>query len=157
MQRRAIAFDWRLQRKIATRAENGDTVVAENAVDDNGVARLRPVSTEVDIGADRSDSGRNNEHLIAGALVHDLGVAGDDRYARLACRFSHGAGDLAQQVKRHALLDNGGTRQVTRHRTADGKIVDGSADGELTDVPSGEDQGVNDKCVGGEGQTVALS
>ena len=87
--------------------------------------------------------------------LHDLGVAGDDLDARRARGFRHRAGDPAQQVNRHAFLDDRRAGKIQRPRAADREIVDGAADRELADIAAGEEQGIDDEGIGGEGEPVA--
>ena len=112
---------------------------------------------EIDAFADDADPGRGEEQLVAGALLDDLGVAGDDLDARLGRRLRHRAGDLPQEVDRHAFLDDRRAGEIERPRAADREIVDRAADGELADVAAGEDQRIDDEGIGGEGEPVAVS
>ena len=93
--------------------------------------------------------------MVAGALVDDLGVAGDDLDPGIARRARHRLRDPAQQIDRHPLLDDDGAGQIERHSTADGEVVDRAADRELADVAAGKEQRVDDIGVGGEGEPVA--
>ena len=89
--------------------------------------------------------------------MDDLGVAGDDLDARLGRRARHRAGDLPQEVDRHAFFHDRRAGKVERRGPADRQIVDRAADRELADVAAGEDQRVDNEGVGGEGKPVAVS
>ena len=58
--------------------------------------------------ADHADAGCRDEQLVAGASLHDFGVAGDDFDSRLLGRSRHRSGYLPQQIDGHALFDDRG-------------------------------------------------
>ena len=61
----------------------------------------------------------------------------------------------AQQVDRHALLDDRGAGEIERDCAADREVVDRAADRELADVAAGKEQRIDDEGIGGEGKPVA--
>ena len=71
-------------------------------------------------------------------------------------RLRHRAGDLAQELDGHALLDDHRAGEIERPRAADGKIVDRAADGELADIAAGKHQRIDHEGIGGEGEPVAM-
>ena len=103
------------------------------------------IRAEIQAGADDADARRGDEQLVAGAAAHDLGVAGDDRDARLRRRLGHRARDFAQEGDIDALLDDDGAGEIERRRAADGEIVDGAADSQLADVAAGKISGSTTK------------
>ncbi len=155
VQRRAVALDLRRERHVAARVEDRRAVLAEAAVDQHRVARPAAPGPELDALADHADAGGVEEELVAGALVHDLGVAGDDLHAGLRRRRGHRAGDGAQRLHLQPLLDDGAAGEVERRRAPHGEVVDRAADRQLADVAAREEQGVDDEGVRGEGQPVS--
>ena len=157
MEGRTIACDRRLQSKIAACSENSRPVVAEQAVDQNHVARPGAMGAEVDILADRADAGRRDEHLVARGLVHDFGVARDDLNPGLMRGAGHRTRNLPDELDRQPFLDDDRTGEIERHRAPDREIIHGSTDGELSDIAAGEDQGIDDERIGGESQAITMT
>ena len=155
MQRRAVALDWRIERHVAARAQDGGAMVSEQAVDQHRVAGAGAIRAQIDALADNADPRRGQEELVAGAFADDLGVAGDDRHARLARRRRHRSGDPAQEVDRHPFLDDRGAGEIERDCAPDREVVDRAADRELPDVAAGKDERIDDEGIGGEGKPVA--
>ena len=137
-------------RKVTARREDRRAVVAEHpAVDQHHIARLDPPGARVppcDAPAN-PDPGRGQEELVAGAVRHDLGVAGYDADPGFARRLRHRRGDPTQQIDRAAFLDDRGAGEVERHGARDGEVVDRAAYGEPADIATGEEQRVDDKPV----------
>ena len=83
-------------------------MIAEQPVDQDGIAGARLMHAQVQALAYCADAGRGDEQPIAGALLHHLGIARHDLNARDAGGFRHGCTDAAQQLDRHALFDDDG-------------------------------------------------
>ena len=131
-------------------------MVAEQAIDEDHVARPA-VRRRGRRRADHADAGRVDEQLVAGAALHDLGVAGDDVHAGLARRARHGSappGAAMSTGSPSSMIDGAG--QIERHGAADREIVDGAADRELADVAAGKEQRIDHEGIGGEGEAVAM-
>jgi hypothetical protein len=119
-------------------------VIAERAVDDDDVARLRVHGTKIDTGGDEPDTCGVDEHLVRRAARHDLGVAGDDRDAGRCRRLGHRANDAAKERDVESLLQDHRAAQIQRLRAADRKVVHGPVDGQRPDVTAGEEQRIHD-------------
>ena len=65
--------------------------------------------------------------------------------------FLHGADHAPQVRHRQALLQDEARRQIERPGAAHGEVVYGAMDGQLPDVAAGEEDGVDDKRIGAEG------
>ena len=131
-------------------------MVAEHAVHQHRVARPGEIRTEFDPGADNADAGGGQEQFVAGAALYHLGVAGHHQHAGLVRRRRHRSCDPVQQIERQALLDDGGARQVERHRSADGQVVDRAAHRKLADIAARKLQRIDHEGVGGHRQSVAV-
>ncbi len=70
-----------------------------------------------------------------------------------ARRGTHRVGDARQHVDRCAFLDHEGRREVKRHRTGAGQIVDRAVNCERPDVAAGEEQGRHDEGIGAQGES----
>ena len=92
----------------------------------------------VDAGRDQADAGGVDVDAVALAAVHDLGVAGDDRHARLCGRCLHRLHDPPEIFHRQPLFEDqpGGQRQ--RLRAAHGQVVDRAVHGQRADVAARE-------------------
>jgi hypothetical protein len=142
---------------VATRAQDSSAVVAEQAADQHNVTLARAIRAKLEAFADDADPSRGQKQLVAGALGHDLGVAGDDGDSSLARRRRHRRGDLTQEVDRHAFLDDRGAGQIKRLGAADRKIVDGAGDRDPPDVAAGKDQRIDHEGIGSERKPVAAA
>ena len=88
-------------------------------------------------------------------LFDDLGVAGDDLNASIACGERHRLRNPAQQIDRQPLLDNHRAGEIERHGTAGREVVDRAIHRELADIAAGEEQRIDDVGIGGEGEPIA--
>ena len=157
MERRAIARYRRLQRHVSAGAENGRAMVAEQAVDQDDVAR--PTRC-----APRSIPGRITPMPVV--VMNSLSQA--PLFTTLVSPVtiftpaSRAVAAIERAIWRRrsigdSFLDDDGARQVQRHRAADGKIVDRAADRKLADVAAGKNQRIDDEGVGGEREPVAVA
>ena len=89
----AVAVDRRIKRHVAARSQDCRAMVAQHAVDQHHVAGSCAIGRQLDAGADHADAGGGDEQLVAGAALHDLGVAGDHLHASVARRRGHRSGD----------------------------------------------------------------
>jgi hypothetical protein len=156
VQRRAIALDWRIERHVAPRAENGGAVIAETPVHQHNVARPRQLRSEIYSAGDHTDPRGRHEKLVACALLHDLRVSGDDLHARIGGCSRHGSGDLSKSVDGDAFLDDHCAGKIQRLRAADREIVDRSAHGKFANVAARKEQRIDDERIGRESQLIAM-
>ena len=77
--------------------------------------------------------------LSALPLLHDLGVAGNDRDARLMRRRAHRLEDASQILDRESLFENEAGGEIERTRAAHREVVDRAVDGEPSDVAAGKE------------------
>ena len=145
-----------LERKIATRRQDRGAMIAEQPIDEDGVAGFGTMRAEIEAGTDHADPGGIDEELVASAAVDDLGIAGDDGHARRRRRLGHGAGDAAQERDLDTFLDDDAARKIERLGAADGEIIDGAADGKLANVAAGKFQRIDHEGIGGEGEPIAM-
>ena len=84
------------------------------------------------------------------ALLHHLGVAGDHLDPGHRGGVVHGGDDPAQVIDLEALFEDEAGGEVERNRAGHGKVVNRSVDGQVADVPAGEEQRRDDVGVGGQ-------
>ena len=136
-------------------AHDGDAVVAECTRHQDDIARLAVGAAERHARGYLAHAGGIDIDAVGPAALDHLGVAGDDRHARLACRLGHGLDDLAQLVHGVALFEDEAARQVA-HVSARGRdVVNGSAHGESADITAGEELRRDYKAVGRHGDAPA--
>ena len=132
--------------------QDGHTMIAQEAVDDDPVTGLH-VTGMTDAAVPRvkyPDPGRVDEQLVAAAVLHHLGVAGDDGHPRFTGRICHRADHTFQFLQRQAFLqDERGTqrqRAPSRHR----EVVDRATHGQVADIAPGKEERAHHVRVGGK-------
>jgi hypothetical protein len=131
-------------------------VVAQGAGDEDGVARPRPVAGDVHALRHHADAGGGDEDAVALALLHHLGVAGDDRHAGLARRLRHRVDDALEVGEREAFFQDEAGREVQRLGARHGDVVDRAVHRQAADVAAGEEQRRDDVRVGRHHHAPAL-
>ena len=99
-----------------------------------------------------SNTGGVEINPVAVASLHHFGVPGDHLHPTGGGGVGQRGDDALQILHREALFQDHAQAQIAGHRPAQREVVDGAAHRQLADVPAGEEDGVNDKAVGGEGQ-----
>ena len=151
VQRGGVRLDVRLDVQLAAGQHDRDAVVADRAGHDDRVSR--PGQRDPELGrilGDQADSGRVDVAAVGLALLHHLGVAGDDLDAGRRGGRLHRLGDADQVGDSEALLEDEPGRQVQRGGAGHRQVVDGAVDGEVADVAAGEEQRRDDVGIGGE-------
>jgi len=115
-------------------------VIAHRARDQNHIAD--PCLAPVDAQACRryAYAGGADEDTVTLALLHHLGVAGDDGHSGLACRRRHGLNDAFQIGQRETFFQDETGRQVQRLGPRHRHIVDRAMHREAADVAAREEQ-----------------
>src|SRR5680860_202888 len=102
----AIAFDSRLQRKVAARVQDRRAVIADQSVDEYRVAGAGVICGDFDVFRDDTDASRVDKQLVRLAARHNLGVAGDDGHTRGFRGITHGVRDLAESIHVQPFFEN---------------------------------------------------
>ena len=127
-----------------------DAMVADRAGHDDRVARLGLRHPQRDVPLEDTHAGRVDVAAVGLAALDDLGVAGDDLHPGRGRRVPHRFGDPAQVGDRETLLQDEPGRLVLGRGPAHGQVVDRAVDGQLADVPAGEEQRRDHVGVGGQ-------
>ncbi len=149
--RRAVALDGSLEGQALAHAHDGDAVAAHVSAHEHGIPGLDAMGTDVDATGHDTDARSVDEHPVALAPVHHLGITGDDGHTALGRRRPHGLHHLAQLLDRIALLEHHAHAQPLRHGPAHGQVVHRTVDRQLADVAPGEEAGLHHVGVRGEG------
>ncbi len=123
-------------------------MIADAAAEQHGIARTRPIRRDLDAGRNHAHPGRCDEHAVALAPLHHLGIAGDDGHAGRFGGGRHRLHDRSKVGQRKALFEDHPTRQIEGPGAGHGDVVDRAVHGEGTDVAAGKEQRRNDKTVG---------
>ena len=91
-------------------AHDGDAVVAECTRHQNDVAGAAVGAAERHTRGYLAHAGGIDVDAVGPAALNHLGVAGDDRHARLARRLGHGLHDLTQLIHGIALFEDKAAR-----------------------------------------------
>jgi hypothetical protein len=150
VQRRGVGFDVRFDVQLAAGQHDRDAVVADRPGHDDGVARPGPRHAQAHVRFDEADPRGVDVAAVGLALLHHLGVAGDDLHPGRGGGVPHGLGDLVQVGDREAFLEDEPGRQVQRGRAGHGQVVHRAVDGQVADVAAGEEQRRDHVGVGGE-------
>src|ERR1035437_3299424 len=134
MQGGGIAFDGRVEADVLAFGEDGNSVIAYEAGEQDHVAGAGVGGGEMDAGADASDARGVDEDAVARALFDDLGIAGDDLDAGGFGGLAHGFCDAREDIDGEALFEDERGCEVERFGATHGEIVDGAVDGERADI-----------------------
>ena len=150
-QRGGVAFQDGLELDPLADRHDGDPVVADRARDEDAVAGPGRADRERPALGHEADAGGGDEDLVALAAVDDLGVAGDQRDARLVARLR---ASRRRSARRSAIgqpfFEDERRRQVERLGPADRQVVDRAVHRQLADVAAGEEERPDDERIGGE-------
>ena len=105
---------------------------------------------------DPADASGVDEDAVALAAIDHLGVAGYDPHAGRSGGLGHRRDHAAERFHRQALFEDEACAEIRRPGSGHRQVVDGPVDGQFADVAAGEEQGVDDVAVGGEGQAARL-
>jgi len=64
-------------------------MIPHRTVDQHRIARAHPRRGKVHARSNHTDTRRVDENAISGAMLHDLGITGDDLHARNPRRVCH--------------------------------------------------------------------
>src|ERR1039458_4112796 len=95
-ERGGVAFDCALEGQPFADGRDRHAVPAHVAVDQDGVARLHALGRDLKRVLQDADSGGIDEEAVTFALIHYLGVAGDDLHTRVLRGLLHRGDDLPQ-------------------------------------------------------------
>ena len=137
--------------KVEVLAQRHDrhAVVAQRAGDEDRVAGPRAVARHLDALGHHAHARRVDEDAVALALLHHLGVAGDDRHARLPRGLRHRLDDALEVREREALLEDEAGGEVQRLRARHRHVVHRAVHRQAADVAAGEEERRDDVAVGG--------
>jgi hypothetical protein len=119
---------------------------------DDPVAGAGAVAGPVLPLGDDADAGRRDIDAVALALLHHLGVAGDDGNLGSGGRQRHRVDNARQIAERESFLENEARRQVERRRAHHRDVVDRPVYRQAADVAAGEEQRPDDMRIGGQHQ-----
>ena len=110
VERCGIAFDRARKRQALALAHDGDAVVAQCTRYQDNVAGLTVCARERHARGHLAHAGGIDVDAVGSATLDHLGVAGDDRHARLARGLGHGLHDLAELLHGIALFEDKAAR-----------------------------------------------
>ena len=149
-----IAFDGRVEADVLTLRQNGNSVIAEIATEQDQVAGTSVGGGELYPRAHASDPGGIDEDAVAAALLDHLGVARYDLDARRFGGLTHRSGDARQHVDGQSLFDDERGGKEERFGAAHGEIVDRAVNRERADVAAAEEERLDDEAVRRKGETL---
>ncbi len=122
----------------------------DGPADDHHVARPGLIGRDADTFGHQAQSRGVHKEEVPAALFHHLGVARDQGHALFATGDGHGLGDALQISDRQTLFENETGAEIEGLRSTHGQIVDRAVNGQRTDITTREEDGTNDKGIGGE-------
>ena len=147
---RAVALDGAFEFEALALAHDRHAVVADVATENDLVAGTGTIGRDADVVLDDTDAGCGDEDLVAFAAVDDLGVAGDELYAGLGGRGTHGFDYPPQIVHRKTFFEDERGREIQRAGSAHRQVVYCSVNGEPANVAAGKEDRCDNEGVGGE-------
>ena len=150
----AVTAQVPFHRQFAPGHHDGGTMTAHAAADQHRVPGAQGIPAKTR-GAQHADARRVDVQPVGAAPLHHLGVAGYDLYPGLPGGAGDGLYHRAQILGGEPLLQNQGEAQVKRFTPCHADVVDGTADGQLSDVPARELPGGHHKTVGGKHRPAA--
>ena len=151
-QRRAVAFDLRLELQALAHRHDRHAVPADIAGQQDHVAHAHARGRHHGVVLDEADAGGVDEQPVALAPVHHLGIARHEQHAGGRGRRLHRLHDALQHLHRQPLFEDEAGAQEQRARAAHRQVVDRAVHGQRADVAAGEEQRADDVGVGGERQ-----
>ena len=153
-ERRAVARDGSVDGEVAASDEDGGSVAADVARNDDGVACFGARAGGLSARQQLAEARRRDEDAVDLAAPGDFRVARDDAHAGSFSRLCHRGGDGVEVPQRESFLNLEGAGEVARHGAHAGEVVDRAADAELADVAARELPGRDDEAVRREGGPV---
>ncbi len=87
-----------LEAQLPARGQDSYAMVTNRSREDNHVARLRHPAANLHTRHHHANPGRSDVEPVRLALLHDLGVSGNDLHTRFCGCALHGGDDLLQDI-----------------------------------------------------------
>ena len=123
-------------------------MVANGARQQHNVAHLGIAPADGHASRQHTHPGGADEHTVALAFFHHLGVARDHGHPCFAGGVAHALDNALQISQREAFFDDEARTQVQRRGTHHGHVVDGAVHGQAADVAAREKQRRNHMAIG---------
>ncbi len=147
-QYRAVADQFAIKTQLFAQVKDSCAVIAKRTADQQHIAWAEGLCAPVNVGGDRPHSGRVDEQLVCSAALHDFGIAGHDGDACFTRGRRHTVDDGFQRLHRQTLFEDKTAGEVARDRAADRHVVSRTADGQLADIATREEQRIDNIAVG---------
>ncbi len=126
-------------------------MIAEGSAQQDAIAGTRPVAGKLDALGNHADAGGVDEHPVAFAALHHLGVAGDDAHPRCPRCARHGLHNALEVGQWKPGFQDEAGGEMQRPGAGHRQIVHRAMHRQRTDVAAGKEQRRNHVAVGGQG------
>ena len=153
--RRRIALDRALEFQSFAHRHDGHAMPAQIAVYENRVAGPDAARRDGQRMFDHADAGRVDEQPVTLALVHHLGVAGNDLHAGARGGPLHRGDDPPERVHGQPFLDDETGAEIEGAGAAHREVVHRAVHGQGADIAAGKKQRPHDIGIGRERQALS--
>ena len=126
-------------------------MVTDGPADQNGVTGAGVARADIQTGRNDAHAGCVYINAVAMAFLYHLGITGGDFHSGFFAGPGHGGDDIAEGVHRQTLLQDEAGRKEKRPGTAHGQVIDRAVDGQVANIPAGEEERADHEGIGGEG------